>query len=50
VRDIFGKTIETKKDLQPGQALKLGAEYRPGLYFVELIQGKDRQILKLIKQ
>jgi hypothetical protein len=50
VRDIFGKTIETKKDQHPGQTLRLGADYKKGLYFVELIQGNEKQVLKLIKQ
>lgn len=49
VSDLLGRVIEVKKDLPIGTTWMFGASYRPGLYFCELVQGKDRVILKLIK-
>jgi hypothetical protein len=50
VRDVVGRIVEVKKGLTAGQTLQLGTNYRPGMYFVELIQGDNNRILKLIKQ
>jgi hypothetical protein len=50
VVDVSGKVIETRKNLVAGQTFQLGANYRPGMYFVELIQGDTRRIVKLVKQ
>ena len=50
VVDLSGKVIEMRKNLVAGQTLQLGANYRPGMYFVELIQGDMRRIVKLVKQ
>jgi hypothetical protein len=50
VTDQFGRTIEVKKGLSAGQTIQLGAGYKVGMYFVELIQGEERRQVKLIKQ
>jgi hypothetical protein len=50
VVDISGKVIEMRKNLVAGQTFQLGAAYRPGMYFVELLQGDRRRIVKLVKQ
>jgi hypothetical protein len=50
VVDVSGKIIEVRKNLVAGQTFQLGANYRPGMYFVELIQGDTRRIVKLVKQ
>jgi hypothetical protein len=50
VVDISGKVIEMRKNLVAGQTFQLGANYRPGMYFVELLQGDRRRIVKLVKQ
>jgi hypothetical protein len=48
--DLSGKVIEVKRALMAGQTLQLGANYRPGMYFIELIQGAQRKIVKVVKQ
>jgi hypothetical protein len=50
VVDVTGKLIEMRKNLVAGQTFQLGAAYRPGMYFVELLQGDRRRIVKLVKQ
>ena len=50
VIDLSGKVIEARKNLIAGQILQIGATYRPGMYMVELWQGKLRKVVKLIKQ
>jgi hypothetical protein len=50
VIDLSGKVIEVRNNLVAGQTLQLGNNYRPGMYFVELIQGDKRRIVKLVKQ
>lgn len=50
VVDLLGRIIETKRSVQPNQMLRLGAFYTPGIYIVEVVQGVEKQILKLIKE
>lgn len=49
VTDILGRTIEQRNNLQSNTTLKIGNDYRPGVYIVEIIQGINRKQLKLIK-
>jgi len=42
--------IEKREHLVMGKTFKLGENYRPGIYLIEVIQGKERKTLKLIKQ
>ncbi|RYE19098.1 MAG: T9SS type A sorting domain-containing protein [Sphingobacteriales bacterium] len=50
VMDIMGRNIETLTNMAPNQSIRLGMQYRLGLYFVELTQGTKKQQVKLIKQ
>jgi hypothetical protein len=50
VMDLYGRTVEIRHNIVSGQTLKLGDQYRPGVYFLEMIQGSQRKQLKLIKQ
>ena len=49
VIDISGKQFISKVIL-PNQITEFGNDLKKGVYFVEVIQGKNRQVLKLIKQ
>ncbi len=49
VTDILGRTIERKDNLQTNSTLKIGNNYRPGVYIIEVIQGTEHKQLKLIK-
>ena len=50
VMDILGRLVEVRKGLLANGTLTLGASYRPGLYIAEVLQGKEKVMLKLIKQ
>ena len=50
VMDLSGRVVEQFHNLTANQTLKLGGNYRPGMYIVEMIQGDQRKQLKLIKQ
>jgi hypothetical protein len=46
----MGRTIQVFDNLPPNQTMQIGASYRPGLYFIEMIQGKQKKVLKVNKQ
>jgi autotransporter-associated beta strand protein len=49
VTDLFGKTVEAK-EMAPGRStILLGSEYQPGVYVIEVSQGRDKQTARLIK-
>jgi hypothetical protein len=50
VYDLLGRVVETRPSIQSGQTLRLGASYAPGIYSVEILQGAQKQILKLVKE
>lgn len=47
---ILGKVIGTRNNLNPNQTLQLGNKYKPGLYYLEVTQGSEKAVVKLIKQ
>jgi hypothetical protein len=48
--DVAGRQIETRGGVPANGTLMLGGNYRPGIYFTEVLQGSNRVTLKLIKQ
>ena len=49
VVDQYGRSIETRPNLSKGSAVRLGDLYRPGVYYVRVLQGKQHKELKLVK-
>ena len=49
VYDNLGRIVETKASLPSDKTVRLGNSYNSGLYFVEIVHGTQRQILKLVK-
>jgi hypothetical protein len=49
VYDLMGRLIETKALLYSNQTIRLGMSYHPGTYLVQITQGKQMRILRLIK-
>jgi hypothetical protein len=47
--DMHGRLIEHRHNLEPNQTLQIGANYGPGVYLVELIQGKTRKQVRILK-
>jgi|GEM_PF-6711751 len=50
ILDINGRQLEVKNNLTSGQVIQLGNSYKPGIYIAEMLQGKQRVTLKLVKQ
>lgn len=49
VTDAVGRLVEVRSGIAPSGSVTLGHRYAAGVYFLEVIQGKERQVLKLIK-
>jgi hypothetical protein len=49
VVDLLGRVLSTKSNVPSNSTFNFGQMYRPGIYFVEAIQGKNRLTLKLVK-
>lgn len=48
VMDVLGRIVETKL-ITAGNAIRFGESYRPGAYFVRVLQGKESRISQVIK-
>jgi hypothetical protein len=49
VTNVFGQAIENHQKITPGTVLRLGQSWVAGTYFVEVIQGDQRKVIKIIK-
>lgn len=49
VIDMLGRKVEVRRNISANGTLRLGDNYRPGIYLVEVQQGTERITLKLIK-
>jgi hypothetical protein len=50
VSDVLGRLVEVRQGLPADGTFTLGASYRSGVYIAEVMQGKEKVVLKLIKQ
>jgi hypothetical protein len=50
VFDINGKLVENKQNVNRYEMFSIGATYTMGVYYAEFIQGKQRKVVKLLKQ
>jgi hypothetical protein len=50
VNDVAGRMIEQKTDIPANSMFKIGNSYQPGVYSAEIIQGKQRITLQLVKE
>jgi Secretion system C-terminal sorting domain len=49
VIDVTGRMIEQNPDVPANSTLQLGSKYYPGVYIAEILQGKNKVVLRLIK-
>jgi hypothetical protein len=49
VYDVSGRMVEARNNINAGSTFRLGEKYRPGSYFIRVIQGKKQREMKLIK-
>jgi len=50
ILDAVGRQVELKRNQPATGTMQVGRHYRPGVYYAEVVQGKERVVLKLIKQ
>jgi hypothetical protein len=50
VSDASGRLIETKVNIAVNGTFQLGNNYHSGVYYVEIVQGREKAVVKLIKQ
>jgi hypothetical protein len=50
VIDVEGHVIENRSGVAANGSIRIGHQYRPGTYFVQVVQGNQTVTLKLIKQ
>ena len=50
VFDVSGRIVETRNGILANTTFHIGNNFQAGIYLVEITQGKQQQILKLIKQ
>jgi hypothetical protein len=49
ILDLQGRLVETRNNLAANQTLKIGNNYKPGVYIAEISQGSRRKVVKLVK-
>jgi len=49
ILDAVGRIVEVKQNLTSTTTLQIGHRYRPGVYYAEVSQGRERVISKLVK-
>jgi len=49
VMDALGRVVETRNNIAANTQLNIGADYRPGIYIVELVQANNKKQIKLVK-
>lgn len=47
--DGLGRIVEQRSNLSANGTLTVGNNYKPGLYYAEIMQGNERVVLKLVK-
>jgi hypothetical protein len=50
VLDVSGKIVESRNGLGANTTFHIGNNFHAGIYLIEITQGKQQQILKLVKQ
>jgi hypothetical protein len=49
VIDLSGRILEQRSNLTGDQTLRIGENLKPGIYFIQLQQGGDIKLIKLLK-
>ena len=49
VTDLSGRVVEVRSNIASNTIVKIGDNYRTGTYYVEVIQGSNKKLLKLVK-
>ena len=47
--DVTGRLVDQRRNVKGSQVLRMGANVKPGVYFIELSRGEEVKQLKLVK-
>lgn len=47
--DVTGRAIESRNNLNANSTVQVGHRLNPGTYYAELVQGRERKVVQLIK-
>jgi hypothetical protein len=50
VHDMSGRIVEARNGIGANTTFHIGSDLQPGIYVVEVVQGAERQMFKLIRQ
>ena len=50
ITNAGGQLMERKTNVAANILLQFGANYKPGIYYVKVVQGTEKAMVKLIKQ
>ena len=49
IHDLTGRVVERRDDISPGESVEFGKKLSSGVYLVEVIQGEERKVLRVVK-
>ena len=49
IMDLLGRVVEFKNSVAISENYKFGNNFKSGLYLAEIVQGKNRRVIKLVK-
>jgi hypothetical protein len=50
VMDMYGRVLEVKNGIASNSVIRFGGNYRPGVYFAQIMQGNRKVVMRLIKE
>jgi hypothetical protein len=48
--DVLGRVVEVKNNMAVSEKYTFGNGLKPGIYLAEIIQGKNRKVIRLVKK
>lgn len=49
ITDVSGRAVESRNNLNANSTVQVGHQLNPGIYYAELVQGRVRKVVQLIK-
>jgi hypothetical protein len=50
IMDVLGRVVEVKNNMAVSEKYTFGNALKPGVYLAEIIQGKNRKVIRLVKK
>jgi len=49
ITDVLGRVVEAKNSIMPFETIRIGDNYKPGIYYAIAIQGERTTVIRLLK-